>query len=181
MSHSSAAARLACHGEDADHKVDAPVAQKRHLRLVPVALFGFFLGLDGCPDADPEDQQVEEDHDGHSGNVQSHDGAAVVRMKSASSSLDGAACLCLRAERERAQRRRLELHAVEAHVRGAPMEAHFHQRDQKTTHYLKNSDLKTFAIIQKKNQKKPPKNSLPVKLLKTSLFFLHIPRILQGN
>lgn len=59
LSRSCAAATLACHGEDSDHKADAPVAQERHLRLVPVALFGFLLGLDGGPDADPEDQQVE--------------------------------------------------------------------------------------------------------------------------
>lgn len=69
MSHPRAAATLACHGEDADHKADAPVAEKRHLRLVPVALFGFPLGLDGGPDADPEDQQVEEDHNSHAGDV----------------------------------------------------------------------------------------------------------------
>lgn len=101
MSHSSVGATLACHGEDADHKIDAPVAQKRHLRLVPVALFGLLLGLDGGPDADPEDQQVEEDHNSHSGDVQSHDGAAVVWMQSAASSLDGAACMCLCAGRVR--------------------------------------------------------------------------------
>lgn len=110
LSHSSAAATLACHGEDADHKVDAPVAQKRHLSLVPVALFGFLLGLDGGPDADPEDQQVEEDHNSHAGDVESHDGAAVVRMRSAASSLDGAACVCAPGgSGAGAQRRRLEL------------------------------------------------------------------------
>lgn len=67
----------ACHGEDADHQVDAPVAQQRHLRLVALALLGFLLGLDGGPDADAEHQQVEEDHDGHAGDVESHDGADV--------------------------------------------------------------------------------------------------------
>lgn len=77
MSHSSAASTLACHGEDADHKVGAPVAQKRHLCLVPVALFGFLLGLDGGPDADPENQQVEEDPNSYSWKVRGHDGAAV--------------------------------------------------------------------------------------------------------
>lgn len=67
----------ACHGEDADHQVDAPVAQQRHLRFVALALLGFLLGLDGGPDADAEHQQVEEDHDGHAGDVESHDGADV--------------------------------------------------------------------------------------------------------
>lgn len=81
LSHASAAATLACHGEDADHKADAPVAQERHLRLVPVALFGFPLGLDGGPDADPEDQQVEEDHDSHPGDVESHGGRGMGRAR----------------------------------------------------------------------------------------------------
>lgn len=99
---SGAEATLACHGEDADHKVDAPVAQKRHLRLVPVALFGFLLGLDGGPDADPEDQQVEEDHNNHSGDVQSHDGAAVIPMKSAASS-PGWCSVCASVRREGAE------------------------------------------------------------------------------
>lgn len=67
----------ACHGEDADHQVDAPVAQQRHLRFIPMALLGFLLGLDGGPDADGEHQQVEEHHDGHAGDVESHDGADV--------------------------------------------------------------------------------------------------------
>lgn len=125
MSHSSAAATLACHGEDADRKVDAPVAQKRHLRLVPVALFGFLLRLDGGPDADPEDQQVEEDHNSHPGDIQSHDGAAVVRKKSAAAAwMVQRACMrrCAGRERSWAQRRRLELQRLKArqptYVRG---------------------------------------------------------------
>lgn len=72
---------LACHGEDADHQVDAPVAQQSHLRLIPLALLGFLFGLEGSPDADPEDQQVEEHHDGHAGYVESHDEAAGFRLK----------------------------------------------------------------------------------------------------
>lgn len=72
---------LACHGEDAHHQVDAPVAQQRHLRFIPLALLGFLFGLDGSPDADPEDQQVEEHHDGHSGDVESHDGAVGFRAE----------------------------------------------------------------------------------------------------
>lgn len=81
---------LACHGEDADHQVDAPVAQQRHLCLIPLALLGFPFGLDGSPDADPEDQQVEENHDGHSGDVESHDGAVGFRVKDrASAGLPG--------------------------------------------------------------------------------------------
>lgn len=67
----------ACHGEDADHQVDAPVAQQRHLRFIPLALLRFLLGLDGGPDADGEHQQVEEDHDGYAGDVESHDGAEI--------------------------------------------------------------------------------------------------------
>lgn len=81
---------LACHGEDADDQVDAPVSQQSHLRLIPVALLGFPFGLDGSPDADPEDQQVEEHHNGHSGDVESHDEAAGFRLKDgASAGLSG--------------------------------------------------------------------------------------------
>lgn len=66
---------LACHGEDADNQVDAPVAQQRHLCLIALALLGFLFGLDGSPDAYPEHKQVEQYHDGHSGDVEGHDGA----------------------------------------------------------------------------------------------------------
>ena len=67
---------LACHGEDADHQADAPVAQQSHLRLIPLALPGLPLGLDGGPDADAQHQQVEEHHDAHPGDVEGHGGAA---------------------------------------------------------------------------------------------------------
>lgn len=76
---------LACHGEDADNQVDAPVPQKSHLRLIPLALLGFLFGLDGSPDADPEHQQVEEHHHGHTGDVESHDGAVGFPLKDGAS------------------------------------------------------------------------------------------------
>lgn len=112
---------LACHGEDADNQVDAPVAQQRHLRFIPLALLGFLLGLDGSPDADPEDQQVEEHHNGHAGDVERHDGAARFRVKdrACAGRLDDTAypsLLLLLLQKEscrkcsEAQWRRLELH-----------------------------------------------------------------------
>lgn len=111
---------LACHGEDADNQVDAPVAQQRHLRFIPLALLGFLLGLDGSPYADPEDQQVEEHHNGHAGDVERHDGAARFRVKdrACAGRLDDTAypSLLLLLQKEscrkcsEAQWRRLELH-----------------------------------------------------------------------
>lgn len=63
---------LTCHGENAHHPADPSVAQQRHLHGACGTFPLFPSRLDGGPYSSQEDQQVEEDHDDHSGDVDSH-------------------------------------------------------------------------------------------------------------
>lgn len=58
--------------EDPDHQADVSVPQQGHVSVPRLRPASILLGLDGGPDADTEDQQVEDDGGHQTRDVQSH-------------------------------------------------------------------------------------------------------------
>lgn len=63
---------LTCHSENPHHPADPSVAQQRHLHGSCWTFPLFPFRLEGSPYPSQKDEQVEEDHDNHTRDVDSH-------------------------------------------------------------------------------------------------------------